>query len=82
MSHLPDNRDIHKVPRQWIINVSYAILGPEFSDWVDLAIANRNMEVAKKQDLVLNLDSEILKAFHNSKNISTVCNYLFLMQAL
>ena len=82
VKHLPDERDIHKVPRQWIINVSYALLGPEFSNWVDLAIANRNMEVAKKQDLVLNLDSEILKAFHSSKNISTVSISAPLMQNL
>ena len=30
------------------------------------------MELAKKQDLILNLDPEILKAFHSSDNISTV----------
>ena len=46
--HLPEKRDIHKVPRQWIVNIAYAIIGEDFADWVNVAIANRNMEVAKK----------------------------------
>ena len=77
MKYLPDDRDMHKVPRQWIVNLAYAIIGAPFANWVSNVVSKRNVEVAKKQDLILNLDPEILKAFHSSVNISTV-SYLFI----
>ena len=27
LKYLPDERDMHKVPRQWIVNIAYAIIG-------------------------------------------------------
>ena len=58
------------------MNIAYAIIGASFANWVSKAVSNRNMELAKKQDLILNLDPEIVKAFHNSSNISTVSSLL------
>ena len=46
--YLPDDRDMHKVPRQWLINVAYTIIGKPFSDWVKEEIVLRNEEIAKK----------------------------------
>ena len=48
VQHLPDKRDIHKVPRQWIVNVAYTVMGAEFELWVEERIATRNKEIAKK----------------------------------
>ena len=28
--YLPEDRDMHKVPRQWLINVAYTVLGAPF----------------------------------------------------
>jgi hypothetical protein len=39
---------MHKVPRQWLINVTYTILGTPFKAWVQGEIENRNEELAKK----------------------------------
>ena len=69
--YLPDDRDMHKVPRQWLINVVYTIIGKPFSDWVQEEIALRNEEIAKKQKLLIEMDPEIAKAFHASANISS-----------
>ena len=33
-TYLPDERDMHKVPRQWIVNIVYMIVGEPFSKWV------------------------------------------------
>ena len=63
---------MHKVPRQWIVNVCYTVIGKKFADWVGESINARNQHVAEKQDLLLEMDPEILQAFKNSKNISTV----------
>ena len=69
--YLPDDRDMHKVPRQWLINVAYTVLGTPFKAWVEDEIASRNEELAKKQKLLIEMDPEIAKAFHSSVNISS-----------
>jgi len=40
--YFPDKRDIPKLPRQWVINVAYTIIGPEFQEWVDSQVSARN----------------------------------------
>ena len=69
--YLPDDRDMHKVPRQWLINVAYTVIGKPFSDWVKEEVATRNEELAKKQKLLIEMDPEIAKAFYASVNISS-----------
>ena len=32
--YLPDEPDLPKVPKQWIVNVCAAVLGEDFKDWV------------------------------------------------
>ena len=32
--YLPDERDMHRLPRQWIISVIYTVVGEPFADWV------------------------------------------------
>ena len=71
VQYLPEDRDMHKVPRQWLINVIYTIVGEPFHVWVKQCIQQRNDELAVKQDLLIDLDPEIAKAFESSVNIST-----------
>ena len=33
-SYLPDDKDIHRLPRQWLANVIYTIVGDSFGAWV------------------------------------------------
>ena len=69
--YLPEDRDMHKVPRQGLINVVYTILCAPFKAWGQNEIETRNNELAKKQNLLIEMDSEIAKAFHSSVNISS-----------
>ena len=62
---------MHKVPRQWLINVVYTIIGEPFSAWVNVEIVSRNDKLAEKQNLLISMDPEIAKAFHASVNISS-----------
>ena len=34
LNYLPDETDIYKLPRQWVVNVAYTIVGDEFSEWI------------------------------------------------
>lgn len=69
--YLPDDRDIVKLPRQWIVNVIYSIVGDEFRTWVFDQIKSRNDHLAEQNDLMIELDPEIAAAFGQSFNISS-----------
>ena len=69
--HLPDERDIHRLPRQWIINVVYTIVGDSFGTWVSELVKDRNVHVAEQRDLIIELDPQIAAAFKSSVNISS-----------
>ena len=60
-----------KLPRQWIINLIYSIVGDEFRTWVSQQVKDRNEQVAEKRDLMIELDPEIAAAFGSSVNISS-----------
>ena len=41
MHLLPDDRDIHLLPRQYISNVVYFAIGKPFKTWIDERIKER-----------------------------------------
>ena len=49
----------------------YTIVGDDFRQWVSNVIRDRNSKVASKNDLIIELDPEIAKAFKSSLNISS-----------
>ena len=69
--YLPDERDMAKLPRQWIINVIYSLLGDDFREWVSQQVKDRNDQLAEKRDLMIDLDPDIAAAFGNSAYISS-----------
>ena len=73
-SYLPDDKDIHRLPRQWLANVIYTLVGDDFGAWVTQHVKSRNDHIAEKQDLILELDPVIAAAFGNSLNISSKWN--------
>ena len=68
---MPDQRDHRKLPRQWIINVIYSLVGEPFRAWVSGVIKGRNELLATKNDLLIELDPDIARAFKSSLNISS-----------
>ena len=49
----------------------YTLIGDDFRKWVAQVIKDRNSRVAAKNDLIIELDPEIAKAFRSSLNISS-----------
>ena len=74
--YLPDERDVPKLPRQWLINVIYSLAGDDFRAWVSQQVKDRNDRVAEKRDLMIELDPDIAAAFGDSANISSKFNFL------
>ena len=69
--YFPDQKDIHKLPRQWVVNILYTIVGRPFADWVQEQINGRNEKLANDHNLMIELDPEIAAAFKASTQISS-----------
>jgi len=55
--------EIDKLPRWYIANAIYTLVGPVFKEWVDGVIEERNQKIAKEQDLMIEMDPDVFKAF-------------------
>lgn len=60
---MPDEQDMDRVPRAWIANVIYTIVGQPFRNYVNAQIEKRNQALISKRDLSITMDSGILQAF-------------------
>ena len=60
LDYLPDSRDWHKLPRQWLVNVFYSVIGQPFADYINEVVEERNQGVAEKQDLMIAMVSKTL----------------------
>ena len=61
--YLPDQPDLRKVPKQWIVNVCAAVLGEDFKYWVLEQVEERNALMAEKKEIMIALDPEMAAKF-------------------
>ena len=69
--YMPDDRDFARLPRAWIANVIYTLVGERFKTIVANQIKARNEQLAEKKDLYISMDPNIARAFTNSSMISS-----------
>ena len=69
----PEEKEMRKLPKQWITNVAYAVLDDTFSGWVKSQIEERNSKVALKGNMHIESDPEIHAAFLASSAVSRKC---------
>ena len=63
MNYLPDERDMHRLPRYFIMNIIYTIVGQPIKEFVSKGVKERNDQVAENRNLIIDLDPEIAAAF-------------------
>ena len=68
--YYPVEQEVKKLPKQWIANVAYSVIGDDFRHWVKEQIEDRNEKVAKKGSMHIQLDPEIAAAFNASSAVS------------
>ena len=68
--YLPDDQDLPKTPKQWIVNVCAAVVGQPFKQWVGAQVEDRNEQMADKRDMMISVDPMIAAKFHASTHIS------------
>ena len=68
---LPEKRkEIMKMPRSYIANVIYTIIGDPFQKWADKRVTERNEKVVKDRDMEITMDPEIAEIFKASSSVS------------
>ena len=70
MQRLPNEKEIPKLPKQYLANVVYTVCGDRFHNWVSKKIEERNVRVQNDKDLMINVDPIIAAAFNNSTAVS------------
>ena len=71
--YFPDADDLRKLPRQWVINVTYTLVGKPFADWVHARMEARNQQLVEKHDMAILMDPEVLRIFNASTHVSSKC---------
>ena len=80
--YFPDEPDMPKVPKQWIVNVCAAVLGNVFKQWVAEQIEERNAEMADKRDLMIAMDPHMAAKFQASTHMSRKLQPFFTLNDL
>ena len=74
MKALPTGeKEIEKLPRQYLANIIHTIVGKPFQVWIDTQIEARNAELAEKREMYIELDPEIEAIFKASTAVSGKC---------
>lgn len=68
---LPDRDEVHRVPRRWLGDIIYSVVGQPFKDWRDNAISERHSKIRVVRNLDIAVTKVAFEAFHNSKLLST-----------
>ena len=63
-------KEIRKMPREYIGNIIYTLVGDDFRDWVKSRVDQRNTKVAEEGDMMIDMDPDIYKIFQSSNAVS------------
>ena len=56
MQHMPDLKEVPKLPKQWVCNVAAKVLGGSFKQFIQERIVERNEKLAEDKDLMISID--------------------------
>ena len=69
--YLPDEKEMEKLPKQWLCNILVKITGGKFKQWVQEKILVRNQGLVKEKKLAINIDPKLMQAFFKSTAVSS-----------
>lgn len=71
MTALPAvKKEVLKLPRAYIANVIYTMVGKDFENWAAARIQARNEKVVKEKEMAIAMDPEIAEIFKQSTSVS------------
>ena len=72
--YLPDDIDLPKAPKSWLVNVCAAVLGDVFKGWVVDQVEERNALMADKKEIMIAMDPAMAQKFAASTHVSRKFN--------
>ena len=70
MKYLPQEGEIKKLGKNYLVNIVYTVVGEQFKTWARERIDERNQRVAIDKDLMIDVDPAIAQAFNVSTAVS------------
>lgn len=68
---LPDSeKEVGKMPRQYIANIIHTIVGQPFAEWVVQRVNARHTKMTESRDMNIQLDPEVAAAYQRSMAVS------------
>ena len=67
---LPEERELRKMPRQYICNVIYTLVGEPFAKWVSKGCTERNENFTKDHGMEIKLSTRVAEAAAASTYVS------------
>ena len=68
--YLPDDIDLPKIPKQWLVNVIAAVVGTHFKQWVAQQVEERNALMCEKNEVMIAMDPDMASRFSASTHVS------------
>jgi len=68
--YLPDEPDLAKIPKQWVVDICAAIMGLEFREWVEDCKEERNEAMNQKREMMMEMDPDMAAKFKSSSHVS------------
>lgn len=56
MLYLPIEKELCKLPKQFVVNVIYATNGDDFAAFIKVMCEERNHEIIEKRQMLINVD--------------------------
>jgi len=86
-SFMPCVKELPKLPKQWISNVAYFVIGKDFANWVMELVEYINQKLAVENNLMINVDPAVAQAWQMSTAVSCKCmststNHSYLLTCL
>ena len=71
LDYAPEACECFRLPRYWVGNLGFTIVGKAFGDFIKKRIEARNQKVAVKKDLFIAMDNAVAAAFQASTAVSS-----------
>ena len=68
--YLPDEVDLPKIPKAWVVSVCAAVVGEPFKAWVGDRVEERNALMAERKEVMIAMDPQMAAKFAASSHVS------------
>ena len=79
---MPEDKELRKMPKQWVCNVGATVIGVPFVDWVGARVKQRNEQVTQEKNMLISLDPAVAAAFAASTAVSRTYRCIFVIVLL